>query len=153
MAASIASLDTVDAMKIELPLNEEPIMGNDVKLQAEGCSPIPARKKTIKKHTKQGKPGKEKEDSTSAMKAMKAMKAVKTLKKPAASLPQNLQDYKLTTMDYKTGACAVRVVGGKQLFQVSRFSLSVNKKHAKNFLERLKGGVPLDKVLQMKDNL
>ena len=96
-----------------------------------------ARKKTIKKHIKQGKPRKEKEDSTSAMKAMKAMKAVKTLK---ASLPQNLQDYKLTTMDYKTGACAVRIVGGKQLFQVSRFSPSVNKKHAKNFLEKLKGG-------------
>ena len=145
-------------MEIELPLTQESTMGNDVKLQAEGCSPIPARKKTIKKHIKQGKPGKEKEEAIStfamrAMKSMKAMKAVKILKKPAASLPQNLQDYKLTTMDYKTGACAVRIVGGKQLFQVSRFSLSVNKKHAKKFLEKLQGGVPLDQVLQMKDNL
>ena len=109
----------------------------------------------MKKHIKQGKPGKEKEEaiSTSAMKAMKAMKAVKTLKTPAASLPQNLQGNKLNTMDYKTGACAVRIVGGLQVFQVSRFSPSVNKKHAKNFLEKLKGGAPLDKALQMKGNL
>ena len=149
-ACSIASLDTVDAMEIELPLTQEST--NDLQNEADTCSPIPARKKTIKKDFKIGSKKAEPKE-TCAMKASKAMKAMKIMKKPGTLLPQNLASFKLTTMMYKTGACAVRIVGGKQLFQVSKFSPTVNKKKAQTLLDKLLAGEALDKVKEMKDKL
>ncbi|CAE7902613.1 unnamed protein product, partial [Symbiodinium sp. KB8] len=155
--------DTQFCLEMEIPCTQETdgseINLSDLRQEADALSPVPARKKNVKKCLEKEGPTK----SLKAMKVMKAMKATKTIKamkvcrKPAAAVEQCYRDQKLFLMPYKkhpNKPVAIRVQGGKQLLQVSRFgSVKENSKHAARLLKKLKSGCSLQQVLEMKKNL
>ncbi|CAE7222431.1 unnamed protein product, partial [Symbiodinium sp. CCMP2456] len=166
-----ASVDTLAALELEIPCtqdSEDPedprkllgslSLGSDE--EASVPSPIPARKKTIKDALKKEK-GKKKEKAMKKKSKKSPMKASKSpmkasSKKPAGKAAPPLQkeyykDDDLKLMIYHdTGRCAVRVTGGRQLFQISKFSAAVNKNQAEKLMEKLKTGTSLTEVLQLK---
>ncbi|CAE7475605.1 unnamed protein product, partial [Symbiodinium sp. CCMP2456] len=114
----------------------------DLRLEADALSPVPARKKNLKKCL-----DKKAMKVMKAMKATKTMKAMKVCKKPAADVEQCYKDRELFLMPYKKHPkepVAIRVRGDKQLLQVSSFgSVKENSKHAARLLKKLKGGCSL----------
>ncbi|CAE7266712.1 unnamed protein product [Symbiodinium sp. CCMP2592] len=153
------SIDTQCCLEMDIPATQETdgsdINASDLQQEADALSPVPARKKNLKKRL----PAK----SMKAMKVMKAVKVTKTMKamkvcrKPAAALKQCYKDEELFLMPYEkhpNKPVAIRVRGGRQLLQVSAFrSVKENSKHAARLMKKLKGGCTLKEVLEMKKNL
>ena len=101
--------------------------------------------KAAKDEKKKGSPQKPAKDE----KNKKRNRAPRKVHLTSAELGQ------LTLMPYKaTKAVAVRIRNGQQLFQVSCYhDLKKNGKQAQKFLDELKAGKPLVKVLEIRDQM
>ena len=143
-------------------------------------SPVPARKKTIKEHLKKKAADKKEQtekkkaknkknlkkqsgtkkaqkksiDQSDKKKAQKKSVGQSGKKKAQEKEDLEFDTNKLFLMPYKkTGAWAIRIRNGKQLFQVSCFDQKKNQMEAQKLMDMLKGGQPLVKVLQKRDRL
>lgn len=135
-----------DAAK-EGSVKDDPLKEADLLQEAMAESPIPSRKQAIRE----------------------VMKRPACLKRPASpstpqhtsqstaqSIPISYADANLHIMKYvKTGAAAVRVRNGKQLFQINIKGNTVedNAKVAGEFMAKLKKGIPLEQVLEAKSKM
>ncbi|CAE7554938.1 unnamed protein product [Symbiodinium sp. CCMP2592] len=135
--ASDDSMDTAELLDLEVPLTPKKDKKKD-KLREEA----EAEKKKCKDETEEKAKQKEK----------------KVLKKPAAArkMPPRIQSgvFKdVILMPYKEGRWAVRVRGGRQLFQISKFSEAKNKIQATKLIKMLQAGTDLKEVLAAKAKL
>ncbi|CAE7737079.1 unnamed protein product [Symbiodinium sp. CCMP2592] len=152
--ASDDSMDTAELLDLEVPLTTKKDKKKDkLREEAEAVSPIPSRKKSIKTLVKQDK--KKCKDETEEKAKQKEKKV---LKKPAAArkMPPRIHSgvFKdVILMPYKEGRWAVRVRGGRQLFQISKFSEAKNKIQATKLIKMLQAGTDLKEVLAAKAKL
>ena len=163
-AKSVKKADLKEILDMELPATQDSdveSLTDDLLKKAERTSPVPARKRTLLLGLKK--------DAGKALKTKgqvqkkKTKRPVKAMKKKAKQENKNKNKEALTRVDLKkmilmpykkTGAVAVRIKGGKQLFQVScHKDLKKNQKLANEFMQALLDGKSLAEVKEQRDQM